>query len=104
LNLRNAIVRLRLIGFLEAVSWFFLLFIAMPLKYFADKPLMVKYVGWIHGVLFMIYISQLVTIWLARKWKFNMLGKGLLGAFLPFGTLVFDRYLMTHRPERFSKP
>ncbi len=36
----------------EGISFLILLFIAMPLKYFAELPEVVLYVGWIHGVLF----------------------------------------------------
>ncbi len=90
---KDDIGRLRLTGFFEALSWLLLLFVAMPLKYFAGKPEMVRYVGWAHGLLFILYIMQLLLVWASRKWKFSMLAKGAIGAFLPFGTLVFDKQL-----------
>jgi hypothetical protein len=41
----GAMDQFRLIGVLEGISYVVLLFIAMPLKYFADMPNAVKYVG-----------------------------------------------------------
>ncbi|MEG2263747.1 MAG: DUF3817 domain-containing protein, partial [Acinetobacter sp.] len=36
---------LRLVGLLEGISFLLLLFIAMPVKYMMDNPILVKYVG-----------------------------------------------------------
>ena len=50
----TSIGRVRLAGFIEGVSYITLLGIAMPLKYYADKPEYVRINGMIHGVLFII--------------------------------------------------
>ena len=42
----------RKIAFAEGVSFLVLLFIAMPLKYLADFPMMVTIFGSVHGILF----------------------------------------------------
>lgn len=89
----QAVKILRYLGFAEAFSWVLLLFIAMPLKYLANQPLMVTYVGWIHGVLFMAYIGQLVFVKFKYNLSFKTVLKGCLAAFFPFGTLVFDKTL-----------
>jgi integral membrane protein len=91
--LQTAIGRLRLTGFAEAVSWLLLLLIAMPLKYIWHNPMPVKYVGWAHGLLFMAYIAQLIWAAAAQRWAFKKTAAGFLAAFLPFGTLIFDRQL-----------
>ena len=41
----------RKIAIAEGLSFLILLLIAMPLKYFADFPHAVKFVGWAHGVM-----------------------------------------------------
>ncbi|MBK7855681.1 MAG: DUF3817 domain-containing protein [Bacteroidetes bacterium] len=61
--------RLRLAGFIEGWSYIILLFVAMPLKYFANMPLAVKYVGWIHGLLFIWYVLALLKAMQAQKIK-----------------------------------
>ncbi len=84
------IKRLRILGYLEAFSWVILL-IAMYFKYFANQPLMVKYTGWVHGLLFILYCLHLLLAQRILKWSFSKLFLGGLSAFLPFGTLWFDK-------------
>jgi integral membrane protein len=89
----SAIGRLRLVGFAEAISWILLLLIAMPMKYIGNNPLPVKYVGWAHGLLFMVYIGMLISVAINHRWPLKKLAMGFIAAFLPFGTLVFDKQL-----------
>ena len=48
--------RFKWISLIEGLSFLILLGIAMPLKYMFDQPLAVTYVGWAHGILFILYI------------------------------------------------
>ncbi len=89
----SAIGRLRLVGFAEAVSWLLLLLIAMPLKYIWHNPLPVKYTGWVHGLLFIVYVSMLIAVGVSHRWPIKKMALGFVAAFLPFGTLVFDKQL-----------
>ena len=85
-----AVKRLRFLGYAEAFSWVVLL-IAMVFKYGFDQPLMVKYTGWLHGLLFILYCVHLLVVQQILKWPFLKLVTGGVSAFLPFGTLWFDR-------------
>jgi len=85
--------RFRMISLIEGISMIVLLFIAMPLKYGFDMPLMVKYVGWIHGILFMVYIVILIPTSRKLGWTFLNTFMGLVASVLPFGPFLFDRKL-----------
>lgn len=85
--------RLRIIGFGEAISWILLLGLAMPLKYIWHQPLAVKYVGWIHGLLFIAYITMSIVVKEEKKWTYKKLFTAFIAAFIPFGTFVFDTTL-----------
>jgi integral membrane protein len=91
MNHFNLIRRLRILGYAEAISWLLLLFIAMPLKYIWQQPLMVRYTGWFHGILFLLYIIHLCLAAYRLRWPFSKLLLGGVAAFLPFGTLWFDK-------------
>jgi integral membrane protein len=91
MNQHPTIKRLRMLGYLEAFSWLLLLFVAMPLKYIWHQPLMVRYVGWAHGILFILYCLHLLLAKRLLHWSFGKLVTGGVAAFLPFGTLWFDR-------------
>ena len=83
----------------EGVSFLLLLGIAMPLKYMWGKPGAVKVVGWIHGILFMVFCVALLRATLAEKWPLRRAAGVFLAALLPFGPFVIDRWLreLEHR-------
>ena len=78
----------------EAISFLLLLGIAMPLKYMMDMPLMVKYVGWAHGALFMAYMVLLVLTAVELKLSLWKTALGAVASFLPFGPFVFERKMI----------
>jgi integral membrane protein len=90
----KSIRNLRVIGILEGISFLVLLCIAMPLKYFMDIPLAVKYVGWAHGVLFILYIPAVFLARKAMQWNFFQVLVALAASLVPFGTFVLDRQLI----------
>lgn len=91
--------RFRAIAFVEGVSALLLFFVAMPIKYvdaLGGNPLPVKYVGWAHGVLVILFGVAGFLAMGARKWGPMAGVYGFLAAMLPFGTFVYD--------ARFLKP
>jgi integral membrane protein len=87
------LLQFRRIALLEGISLLILLFIAMPLKYFMDLPLAVKYFGWIHGILFIVYVVFLLKVWIELKWKFQKVVLAFLASIFPFGTFLLDKKL-----------
>ena len=80
-------------GFVEGVSALVLFFIAMPLKYLADKPIAVEIAGSIHGGLFVCLVLMLaVAIWRVPI-TFGMSLMGMVSAVIPFGPFVYDLWL-----------
>ena len=70
-----------------------LLFLAMPLKYWADLPIAVRIVGMAHGLLFVAFVGSLFEVALKRSWSPARWGLAFLSSLVPFGTFVFDRSL-----------
>ncbi len=66
---QNPVPFLRAAGLVEGISFLVLLFVAMPLKYFADRPALTEIVSPIHGLLYIGYI--VVTVLLARTWHWS---------------------------------
>ncbi|MFZ6000860.1 MAG: DUF3817 domain-containing protein [Bacteroidota bacterium] len=82
---------LRWIALTEGVSFLFLLLIAMPLKYYFGQPELVKWTGWIHGILFMAYIAFVFLCVQAMRWNwFNTL-VALAASLVPLGTFFLDK-------------
>lgn len=82
---------LRFAGLTEGVSFLVLLLIAMPLKYYFGWPLAVKVVGWLHGILFIAYISSVLMAIRAMKWGWISVGVALAASLIPIGTFVLDK-------------
>jgi integral membrane protein len=90
--------RLRVVGFVEGVSFLLLLGVAMPLKYAAGMPEMVFWVGLAHGVLFMLYVAAVALAYHARELPQRLAGWALDASVLPAGPFVLDSRL--RRQER----
>ena len=80
----------RKIAFAEGLSFLVLLFIAMPLKYFADRPMAVRIIGGLHGLLFVaLLIIALLAMSTYRK-NFLWFVKVFIASIMPFGTFWMD--------------
>jgi integral membrane protein len=77
----------------EGISYLALLLIAMPLKYFAGMPLAVKYTGWAHGLLFVLYVALVIMCWMEYKWKFGKTLLVMVCSLLPFAPFIIEKRL-----------
>ncbi|MFN0037546.1 MAG: DUF3817 domain-containing protein [Saprospiraceae bacterium] len=83
--------RLRLVAFVEGVSYLILLFVAMPLKYFFEQPQAVRSVGMVHGLLFVAYVLLVFLTKIEHRWGVAKTWLLLLISLLPFGNFYADR-------------
>lgn len=83
----------RKVAVAEGISYLLLLFVAMPLKYWAGLPLAVKYTGWAHGLLFVMYAACLVFAWMEYKWSFGKAVLIFFASLLPFAPFFVDKKL-----------
>ena len=87
----------RLVALLEGISFLFLLFIAMPMKYMMHMPLPVRIAGMAHGILFIAFVFYLMQVKSERKWPLQKAGVAFVASLLPFGTFVLDAKVL--KPE-----
>lgn len=90
----NLLKQFRIIAIIEGISFLVLLFIAMPLKYLAGMPLAVKYVGWIHGILFIAFCIFLLLVKIKYNWTIIKVLLAFIASLLPFGTFVLDAKIL----------
>lgn len=93
----------RKVAFAEGVSFLVLLFVAMPLKYFADMPLAVTVVGGLHGVLFVAFAVLAREVKSDYKKDFKWLMRAGLASMLPLGTFVMDKQWKKEEAEEALK-
>lgn len=81
----------RIVALLEGVSYILLLFIATPIKHFAEDPSYVKMLGMPHGLLFIAYVIIAMVLRSEQKWDNKKTFIILLASIIPFGTFYVDR-------------
>jgi len=82
----------RVVALAEATS-FLALLAATYLTYGQDQPIGVQVLGPIHGLLFIAYVLLALDLGQRGAWRARTAGLVLLGAVLPLGGYVVDRWL-----------
>src|SRR5262245_28861288 len=86
-----ALTRFRVMAYTTGVLLLVLVFVAMPLKYLADKPLLVAVVGPTHGFLYMVYLVAAFDLAVRAKWTFTRTLLVLLAGTIPGMSFVAER-------------
>ena len=84
---------------IEGISYLILLFVAMPLKYFFNFPHAVKYFGWIHGILFLVFLVFLILASIKYRWGLMRIALYLIASVLPIVPFVLDKKLAEEYPQ-----
>ncbi len=90
MNLKTRIGQLRMLAIAEGVSYLLLFGLTMPLKYGLDIIWPNKFVGYIHGLLFILYCLWVIFVGVDKKWSIGKIFTGLIASLLPFATFIFD--------------
>jgi len=91
--LTTSLGRLRIIGFIEGISFLLILFITMPLKYMYSMGEPNKVIGLVHGLLFVLYIYAVMQVSFDKKWNLKKAFIAILVSIIPFGTFWADKKL-----------
>jgi integral membrane protein len=90
---KTQIGQLRLLAFVEGVSFLILLFITMPLKYIFQMHTPNQIFGMVHGVLFVLYVIWVIKSKIELEWSMQKTAWALLASVVPFGTFYADAKL-----------
>ncbi len=95
LLLNTKVGRLRILGFVEGITLLVLVFIAVPLKYLFDIPTLTKVIGPIHGVFFLLFVINALSVGVEQQWKFTKVTwRVIVACLIPFGTFYIDRKIL----------
>ncbi len=86
---------MRLIGLLEGLSLLALVFIAVPAKYIYHQPELVKNIGPVHGILFLLFVFNALSVGVEQQWPRAITWKVLVACVIPFGTFYIDRTILS---------
>jgi integral membrane protein len=93
--LKTNVGRLRLIGILEGISLLLLIGIAVPVKHLYGNPSLVKSIGPVHGMLFLLFVFNTLSVGIQQNWQFKKTTwKVLVACLIPFGTFYIDQKIL----------
>jgi len=103
--LKSSIGRLRLLGLLEGLSLLLLVGVAVPLKYLSGDPSLVRAIGPVHGLLFLLFVLNTLRVGVEHRWRFSTTTwKVLLACVVPFGTFYVDRKILAPMQKHEKAP
>ena len=85
--MKNPVQFLRVANFVEAISYVILGFFAWVYR----VPVMVKYLGWAHGLLFAVFCWGIVRVVFEAKWPVRRVVGVFLAALVPLVPFFVDR-------------
>lgn len=80
-------------GKIEGYSYLGLLFIAMPLKYFLELPIVVRIAGSLHGILFIWFMFEILKLLLNKSLKIKQGFLAFVLSLIPFGTFYLRKLI-----------
>ena len=86
-----ALLRYRVMAYLTGTLLVLLVFVAVPLKYFADQPTLTSILGAAHGFVFIVYLIAAFDLGLRRRWDLTRFGLVLVGGLIPFLAFYMER-------------
>lgn len=84
----------------EGASLLLMVGVSMPLRMLASIELDggQGWIGWVHGILVLIYLQALVAVAIAQRWGLGRTSLAFVASLLPGGTFVFERRVLA-RPR-----
>jgi integral membrane protein len=86
-------IGLRYSAIAEALTLLTLVFIAVPLKYWAGFPVATKVMGPVHGLTFLFFLWFVARTWAEGLINWKAATRLFVGAMIPFGGIVNERWL-----------
>jgi len=87
----SALLRYRVMAYITGTLLVLLVFVAVPLKYLADRPGPTSVLGAAHGFVFIIYLIAAFDLGLRRRWDLTRFGLVLVGGLIPFLAFYMER-------------
>jgi integral membrane protein len=100
MKMAGAITRFRVMAWIVGVLLLVLVFVAMPLQFFANSPQLVSIVGPIHGFLYMVYLVFAFDLAVRARWPFTRTILVLLAGTVPAASLVAERKVTAWMRDR----
>ena len=90
-SITAALGRFSVLAFLVGVGLLVLVFVAMPLRYLADRPAFSHAFSPIHGFVFLVYLATVADLGRRAGWSVRRMLLVMLAGTVPFLSFVVER-------------
>lgn len=98
-NYKSPVGKLRVLGFIEGVSFVLLVGIGMPMKYVFGMPIFVRVLGPIHGALFVWLCAEIAQAVFGKDWPIRRGAVVFAASLFPLGPFLIDGWLKKQQAE-----
>ena len=102
--MRDVATRYRVMAYVVGVLLVVLVFVGLPLKYLADRPQVVSVVGFLHGMLYLVYLAAALELAIRRRWAITKVLIVFAAGLVPFLTFYVERWVMRAEREPSAQP
>jgi integral membrane protein len=98
--LRTVLGQYRVLAYCTGVLLVILVFVGLPLQFWASTPQVADIIGVLHGVFFFpLYILATLHLGYRRNWSFIKIILVALAGVIPFGSFVTERRIVREEQE-----
>jgi integral membrane protein len=90
-SVKGSFMRYRILAFVTGTLLIVLVFVAIPIKYWAHNKTPVAIVGTAHGFIFMVYLVTAFDLGIRLRWPWLKLGLIMLAGTIPFASFVAEK-------------
>jgi integral membrane protein len=90
-QLRGPLQRYQILSYLTSLGLIVLLFVAMPLKYFAHNATVIGLVGPAHGLVYMVYLLCVFDLGNKVGWPLKRTILVMLAGVIPLASIFVER-------------
>lgn len=90
----GALLRYQVMAYLVGLLLVGLVCVAVPLKYWADEPLLVHVLGVAHGYLYAALLLSIADLWRRRRFPLKVVVLVALAGTVPFLSFVAERMVV----------
>jgi len=101
-RLHGALIRYRVMAFIVGTALLLLVFVAIPLQYWAHQKLTAEIVAPIHGYLYIVYLVAAADLARRARWKLGRILLVVAAGFVPFLAFIVEHRVYQQMQAEFA--
>lgn len=95
-SVKGALLRYRVLAYIVGTGLAILVFVGIPLQVWAHSQVVVKIVGPIHGIFYIVYLVAAADLWVRARYNLARVILTILAGFVPIAAFVVERFTTSY--------